>query len=131
MTSNTNSTPLLQIAIEALFKRSSPDMLWLVNLASDTMQDPKESGVVRLGAFIVGSFAAGQGLSDVANQANGKPREWISGNAGNLPREDFLTLLQQARSIQLPHTAPRRPKKHHRRGRLNALHMPRLKGQGT
>ena len=62
MSSNTKLTSLFQTVITGLFERSSPDMLFMFNLANDIMDDPKEPGLLKIGAFMVGSFAAGQGI---------------------------------------------------------------------
>jgi hypothetical protein len=57
MGGNSNSTSLFQIVISRLFERSSPDMLLLVNFASDVMDDRREPALVKFGAFLVGTFA--------------------------------------------------------------------------
>lgn len=102
MSRNTKPTTLLQTVITGLFERSSPDMLFMFNLANDIMDDPREPGLLKIGAFLVGSFAAGQGLSDVVNRANGKPREWIIETSAEIPpREKFLTAFQSPPSFLL------------------------------
>lgn len=62
MGSQANRTSLLQAVITGLFERSSPDMLWLVNRASELIDDPMKPGLLKFGAFLVGRLAAGQGL---------------------------------------------------------------------
>lgn len=102
MSSNTKPKSLFQTVITGLFERSSPDMFFMFNLANDIMDDPKEPGLLKIGAFLVGSFAAGQGISDVVNRANRKPREWIIETSAEVPpREKFLTAFQSPPSFLL------------------------------
>lgn len=136
MSSNTKPTSLFQTVITRLFERSSPDMLFIFNLANDIMDDPKEPGLFKIGAFMVGSFAAGQGISDVVNHANGKPREWIIETSAEVPpREKFLAAFQSPPSLlfsgissmRIPATTAVAVRKPSPRGRLKKKSISRAR----
>jgi hypothetical protein len=136
MSSNTKPTSLFQTVITRLFERSSPDMLFIFNLANDIMDDPKEPALLKFGAFVVGSFTAGQGISDVVNHANGKPREWIIEPSAEVPRrEKFLATLQSPpsflfsgiSSMRIPATTAVAVRKPSPRGRLKKKSISRAR----
>ena len=136
MSNNTRPTSLFQTVITRLFERSSPDMLFMFNLANDIMDDPKEPGLFKIGAFLVGSFAAGQGISDVVNHANGKPREWIIEMSAEVPpRENFLAAFQSPpsflfsgiSSMRIPATTAVAVRKPSPRGRLKKKSISRAR----
>lgn len=95
------STSLTSVLIDGLVKPTSPDMVWLAQVALKVMDDPKQPGLIKFGAFLAGSFAIGQTASDLHNRAYGMPREWICG-PNKPPREQFVADLQQALLFKLP-----------------------------